>query len=257
MSIRKIKRCSGQAMVEFIIILPVMLLLVLGILQFAFIYKAKITLNYAAFEAARAGAVNNARQFAMQNAMARALAPIYTNDDTVAEFKQARTLVRQHMLPFSPPLIGNDGKPGSGRLVIDLINPSPDSFVDFGQTNSGVRTIPNDNLMYRGVTLGTDSGQTIQDANLLKIQTYYCYEMIVPFVNRIVWLMMRYSSTATPANQPSLGQQARFGAPTVGTFNNTCIRRQYNRSAATDRFYGIPIRSQAIMRMHSDALLEP
>lgn len=243
MLVSKKNRVNGQAMTEFIIILPVMILLVLGILQFAFIYNAKITLNYAAFEAARAGAVNNARQFAMQNAMARALAPLYTNDDTVAEYKEARDLIRQHIT--------------GDRLMIDLINPSPDSFADFGRTNSGIRTIANDNLIYRGVTLGNNSEQSIQDANLIKIQTYYCYEMIVPFVNRIIWLMMRYSPTALPANQPTLGRQARFGAPTAGTFNNTCIRQLYNRSSATDRFYGIPIRSQAIMRMHSDAILEP
>jgi len=243
MLIRRTNRYSGQAMAEFVIILPVMLLLVLGILQFAFIYKAKITLNYAAFEAARAGAVNNARQFAMRNAMARALAPLYTHDDTVAEFKAARDLIRQQI--------------NNGRLMIDQINPSPDSFTDFGRTNSGVRTIASDNLIYRGVTPGNDSAQTIQDANLLKIQTYSCYEMIVPFVNRIIWLMMRYSSSATPVNQPDLGKQARFGTPTAGTFNNTCVTTQYDNSNVNDRFYGIPIRSQAIMRMHSDAILEP
>lgn len=241
--IRRTDRYNGQAMAEFIIILPVMLLLVLGTLQFAFIYKAKITLNYAAFEAARAGAVNNARQFAMRNAMARALAPLYTHDDTVAEFKAARDLIRQQI--------------NNGRLTIDQINPSPDSFTDFGRTVSGVRKIASDNLIYRGITQGTDSAQTIQDANLLKIQTYYCYEMIVPFVNRIIWLMMRYSSSALPANQPDLGRQARFGEPRAGSFNKTCITDQYDSSSANDRFYGIPIRSQAIMRMHTDAIFEP
>jgi Flp pilus assembly protein TadG len=237
------RKKSGQAMVEFIIILPVMILLVLGILQFSFIYKAKITLNYAAFEAARAGTVNNARQFAMQNAMARSLAPLYTHDDTVAEFKAARELVRQQI--------------NNGFLRIDLINPSPDSFNDFGRTNSGVRSIANDNLIYRGTTVGTDSLQTIQDANLLKIQTYYCYEMIVPFVNRIIWLMMRYSTGASPTGQPDLGRQARFGSPVAGSFNESCVTQQYDNSSTTDRFYGIPIRSQAVMRMHTDAILEP
>jgi len=53
-------------MVEFLIVLPVMLLLVMGILQFAFIYQAKITLNYAAFQTARAGSLNNASMSAME-----------------------------------------------------------------------------------------------------------------------------------------------------------------------------------------------
>ena len=58
-------RIGGQAMVEFGIIVFVLLLLILGTLQFAFIYHAKIQLNYAAFETARAGALNNARMWAM------------------------------------------------------------------------------------------------------------------------------------------------------------------------------------------------
>ena len=82
-------------MVEFLIILPVLLFIILATLQFAFIYRAKITLNYATFEAARAGSLNSARQYAMNNAMARALAPIYTTEDSITAYKTAmRSITR-------------------------------------------------------------------------------------------------------------------------------------------------------------------
>ena len=58
---RAAARIRGQAMVEFICVLVPLLLLILGAIQFALIYQAKITLNYAAFEAARAGSLTGAR----------------------------------------------------------------------------------------------------------------------------------------------------------------------------------------------------
>jgi len=223
-------------MVEFLIVIPLLLLILLGTLQFALIYQAKITLNYAAFEAARAGSLNNARDYAMYNALARTLAPIYTHADTVDAYKQGRQQIRDEI--------------DTGYVLIEIVNPTPDSFSDFGNTVSGRTYIPNDNLIYRGASVGTDSSQTIQDANLLKIQVYYCYELMVPFVNRIIWAMMRYSPVdAMPANLPEVESQHRFGRPEAGTFSEQCIKTKNE----DDDFFGIPIRAQGIMRMQSDA----
>jgi len=228
---------NGQAMPEFVIILPVLLFIVLGTLQFAFIYHAKITLNYATFESVRAGSLNNARSYAMANAMARSLAPLYTHADTVAAYKQARERVRNEI--------------NNGYLRIDIINPSPNAFSDYGRNQGGEVQIANDNLIYRGATIGKDSNQTIQDANLLKIQTYYCFELIVPFVNRIIWSMMRYSpNEIMPANLPELKKQHRFGKPATGSFNEECVVKKN----AADGYFGIPIRSQAIIRMQTPAI---
>ncbi len=46
----------GQGLVEFALIIPVFLLLVLGILEFGFIFDQQITLGYATREGARSGA---------------------------------------------------------------------------------------------------------------------------------------------------------------------------------------------------------
>lgn len=52
--IRSLSReVSGQSMVEFIIVFPVMMLLTMGIMQMALIYTAKQVVHYAAFRAAR------------------------------------------------------------------------------------------------------------------------------------------------------------------------------------------------------------
>lgn len=70
---------KAQAMVEFVIVVPVMLTLVLAIIQFALIYKAKITLNYATFQSVRAGTVNNASFAEMRQAFSSNMAPLYTS----------------------------------------------------------------------------------------------------------------------------------------------------------------------------------
>jgi len=53
------KKQFGTSMVEFLIVIPMLLFVGLGIMQFGLVYHAKSVLNYATFEAARAGAVNN------------------------------------------------------------------------------------------------------------------------------------------------------------------------------------------------------
>lgn len=67
---------------------------------------------------------------------------------------------------------------------IQLINPTPGAFASYGIDGSDGREIPNDNLMYRDSTV--TGLQSIQDANLLKIHVGYCFELIVPFVDRII-----------------------------------------------------------------------
>lgn len=159
-------------MTEFLIVLPIMLMLLLGAVQFAFIYHAKTTLNYATIESAKAGSLENAQISAMENGFSRGLAPLFTHDDTVPAVNQARVFVRQEIT--------------DGHVKIERINPSKQSFDDFAISVSGITQIPNDNLMLRVAKVGSLSGQTIQDANLLKIRITYCYPLYVPFVNKII-----------------------------------------------------------------------
>lgn len=234
---RAFRPAPGQAMVEFLIVLPLLLMLVFGTLQIAFILHAKVTLNYAAFEAARAGSLNGARMFFMESAVARTLAPLYTHTDKVGQFKRGRDRVRKQI--------------EDGFVRVEVVNPAPSSFRDFGVMVGSDMVIPNDNLIYRGIRLGSESSQTIQDANVLKVQVYYCYEMFVPFANRIIWTMMRYSPTdALPGDVPVVEPEHRFGHPESGTFAEECVKNKH----AEEGFLGIPIRSQAIMRMQSAAI---
>ncbi|RME32717.1 MAG: pilus assembly protein [Gammaproteobacteria bacterium] len=219
----------GQAMVEFVIILPVLMLLVAGILQFALIYHAKITLNYAAFEVARAGSLNNAKMEPMQKAFVRSMAALHTHREGVPALNAAKQKLRDEI--------------ASGYVQIRLINPAPASFTDHGVTVGNEVHIPNDNLMYRDAGSTGLSGQSVQDANLIKVHVGYCYELLVPFVNGILVRMMSLAPTAL--------QPENIGPPDSGSFAESCVLSP----ADADR-KGFPIFAQAILRMQSDPIQE-
>lgn len=261
------KSNRGQAMAEFVVVASVLAFLILGVIQFALIYQAKTTPNYAAFETARAGSVNNARMWAMELAFARAMAPIYTTPyvqmdaagncasvftstawtTSSAPVAYDTSLGLNHVLCARQRvsnMISGVATGTAGQFVrILLVNPSASSFTDHGVTVNGVRYIPNDSLMYRDATPDSLSQQSIQDANLIKVHVSFCYELIVPLVNRMISRMITDAPTAQfPEN---------FGQPNANSFSATC---SVNGAAATPPRYGIPIHSESVMRMQSDAI---
>ena len=77
---RRAWRQYGAAIVEATIALPVLLVVTLAVIQFGFVYQAKATLNHAALQAARAGAVSNATPAALRRGLAQGLAPLSSPD---------------------------------------------------------------------------------------------------------------------------------------------------------------------------------
>jgi len=62
------KNDRGSVLLEFIIVMPVLLLLIFGTVQFALILMAKQLTQYAAFNAARAAIVYNPKDYRVPNA---------------------------------------------------------------------------------------------------------------------------------------------------------------------------------------------
>lgn len=250
-------RPRGQAMVEFLIVFPVLLLLLLGTFQFALIYQAKITLNYAAFEAARAGSVNNARSTPMLEAFARGMAPIHTHQPGLpASFGLGAAPDYRGLLWGRARL---RDQIAAGLVQITVVNPSAASFAEHGIDVAGERRIPNDNLMYRDGRHDNKplSQQSIQDANLLKIHVGYCLNMVVPFANRILWGMMALApgQNSTRVNEHMVPHDVRWGEPAAGTFRKSCLDRTQDEYGNA-QFFGMPIYAQSIIRMHSDPVQE-
>jgi hypothetical protein len=189
----------GQSMVEFIVILPTLLLLTLGIIQFAQIYIAKNTLDLAAFEGVRAGTLNNAKLGAIKCGIAQGLLPLYGGNKTpsvsgtakaalACEFAPAGPL--RYIAAFSKAFVAVDNStPGDsdyGAMDVNILNPTSADFDAFGETIDKQQQIPNSRLMWRSTTVNNSAGMNIQDANLLMIRVQYCYPMDVLFIKQIV-----------------------------------------------------------------------
>jgi len=167
----------GASMAEFLIIAPILLLFGMGLLQVGLIYHAKTVVNYATFEAARTGAVNNALIDPMKRELGLRLAPIVGGDGTreKATAAMARSLAAVHV-------------PGNTR--VRLIHPTREAFDDWGipsADNGGKLAIPNSHLRHRRATKPDSvSGVTLRDANLLKIEVTHGLDLKVPIINTFI-----------------------------------------------------------------------
>lgn len=180
-----LNRQTGAAMVEWLVVAPPMLFIILGIIQVGFIMMAKTSVNYAIFEAARSGSMNNAQLSDIQTAFTTALVPFYGGGQSEAQI--AKSLVKA------------SGDIAESGTIIKILNPTKESFQDFEVTENKIKQIPNDSLSFRDKTPGANSSQSIQDANLLKVHVTYGYRLAIPLVNRTITAMLK---ALDPANAP-------------------------------------------------------
>jgi outer membrane protein OmpA-like peptidoglycan-associated protein len=180
----------GASLIEFSIVAPAVTLVGMGALQFALMFNAKNHLNHAAFMAARAGATNHAvltdgtvSTASIQGAYIRALVPLYIGESNPDEIEEITKKAREDL---------------ADNLQIEIINPTQESFVDWndaalsatlgkgkGPNGSNARVIRNTGQAHAGNQVGTASGQTIQEANLLKIRVTHGYQPAVPVMSKL------------------------------------------------------------------------
>lgn len=273
-------------MVEYLIILPVLLMLVLGGIQFALLYQIKNTLNYAAFVGARQGALQNAKLNVIKDGIASGMTPLFTFSPDVVGLLKGRTIA---MIEVFNPLTAN----------VEILSPNTkvaDDFAVDDPDDKKARIIPNDNLMYRcgsedqhpcDDAVGENSGMTIQDANLLKIRVTYCAKLIVPLANVTIYSLVNgiegvrnlsgtfFSTNPGKAKTPNMCSklQDRFGEKVdalvdagkyvgadlsfmqtmLGTISNALSNATIPLLDWGIGGYRIPLTAEAIVRMQSPA----
>lgn len=180
---------SGQSMVEFIIAAPVLIFLILSIVQLVLLYRIKATLDYAALEAARAGAVHGADKDKMKNALVRGMTPLFAHKTTMLELEKAYGESYKDIIVF-----------GHGR--IEVINPTKAAWNEHREKQyNGEYALPNDSLAFRSDRVGR-SGVNVQDANILKIRVTYDAPLVVPFVSWVLKGKSEYLEAGTFESSP-------------------------------------------------------
>ena len=263
---RSSKSQNGHAMTEFVIVIPVLILLIFGTIQIGLIYSAKVTLNYATFQAARLAATNNGTYSSLRRGLIRGLAPLYTSSSDLDGIKY--DIAKG---------VDSNATRRDAKSEVDgytrIIRLSPTAAA-FSQNASNVNAdgtieIPNDNLMFRPDNDDFD-GANLQDANLLKIRVQYCYRLMVPIVNKIIASLSQINSNSNAAQANSFGStiDPRFADQNRGIVNETASRKPIlasydelcaGRDGANDRSAGstgFVLFSETIVRMQSPAFEE-
>lgn len=229
-----VRRTGGQSSTEFLIIFPLLILLVFGAIQFALIYQARATLNHATLLAARAGAVNHGDKSKMRVALASGLAPLFSSDPSLTGFGTALVLANAQTIQ------------GSNLVDLKVLNPTRNALADFGRNRlDGVRgkELPSDTLNYRTTTPGARSKISVQDANIMHLRVSYCFRLIVPVMDRVIYAGYHALSTLSPAVSAN-GMQDPFGTHGLNRPTLECQNPLF-------RGPRIIISSEAMVRMQS------
>lgn len=195
------RRQRGSAMIEFTVIGPVITLLGLAMLQYGMLFFAKNQINHASFMAARAGSTGNANLGAVQTAYASALVPLYGGGQTTSELATSLAKAKADI---------------GANTQIELISPTQESFNDWNdpalQAALGTtkRVIPNSNQAFKDQAIGATSGQTIQDANIIKLRITQGYAPKVPVVASIYKAYLQWLDTGTDAFHSQLVDAGRI-----------------------------------------------
>lgn len=226
-------RQTGQALAEYIYVFPILALLILGAIQFGFIYQTKSTLTYATFNATRQGALHNGSMSSIVDGLTSGMMPLFTHSSSTGGNRNLDLLKNAWKL-------ADEQMTDPKLTLITIVNPPSSTLSAYqGQSESG-NEIPNDNLMYRSTDIPGGTTMNIQDANLLKVRVTYCYRMAVPILNRLIYHLAIDTSSTPAAGNAGADMLASTGG---GSTSKRCT--------GIDDEYRIPITAEAVVRMQS------
>ena len=205
---------KGASLTEFIVVTPMIFLLGMLGVQYTLMYNAKSNLTYAGYEAARAGAIHHADPQKIQEGLLKGLLPylnangnglIKTSNGTVDNI----AMLKQAQLTEAP------------FMKIEIISPNKQAFDDFNNPTlqqllkTTHKVIPNkqtdfDNLKDK---VGSSSGLTIAEANVLKLRVTYGYKPEIPLAKNMMSSL--YSFLMGPKDSFSLKLLATSRIPMV------------------------------------------
>ncbi len=188
---RLLKRVSGdgQAAVETAIVAPLFIFMILGMLQFALIYQARAMLKYAAYRAARAGAMQNACKSPMRDVAYSVLLPVIATGDAYLK----ATSIADYAMGLGK--IKGLNLFGLNLVEVRICAPLKD-WVEGSQTfhpaNDRAEVDFDDpqNLESASVGSGGDAlagSMRGFERTKLRIQLKYYHKMIIPFANWIIF----------------------------------------------------------------------
>ncbi len=203
----------GATLVEFVVVVPTVLFLLMNLIQYGLLYHAKSQLNYAAFEAARAGTTQNANPGAIRAAFTRAMTGYHGGGASTSQLAASYAKAAAEN-PY---------------VRIEILSPTQESFDDYAspalaaKLKTSSRVIPNTNLAFiqcpidvpgcNNDPVSNQSGQTLADANLLKLRITYGIpeRKQIPLAGRFMnWALDFFSGSDSDAFRVGLIKAGRI-----------------------------------------------
>ncbi len=227
---------QGQAMVEFTLVAPTLIFMMLGILQLGMLQHAQVLTEYAAFMAARAGIVHNGDPKEMERAAFMALLPtitkVYDGDGTFAnvllKVKAYEELGMKAFFSAEAYRWENNARPGlKGDATAMIAFDDAFKFIKIevlGPSDAGRYGSFGPHMHPPGAPLPSGEAEfdfddvtsaAAVDANRLTIRLTYLYVMRIPFANWVIqniWGASQAGVALLDADA-SHGLLARHGAP--------------------------------------------
>lgn len=186
---------SAQAMVETAIVCPMVIFFMLGVIQLGMMQQARLMLEYAAFNAARAGSVWNMSQWHMHRAAELSLVPTRPRFPGIAltgRIENVGHLMTAYGETAAANIIPMFSLNADKRLInVDIINPKLEHFG------------ANEELDFDDPSLRKETQLTIR-------LTYF-YKLVIPFANWVIynsWFEMRAKQLGLATWILSLANQA-------------------------------------------------
>ncbi len=240
--------CRGYGAVEFLVALPLLLLFALLALQWIWVLHERSLIEHALQDAVRSGATGYASPDAIESGLARGLEPMWALGFNFADRVSRRQASLSRLRQAS----------AEGWFIWRMVSPTSASFDDWGiqaldengRPIPGSVEIPNDNLAWRqtnqqpmsgaisprGIAVvGAASGQTLLDANLIKLEAHVGLPLRVPLAGPIM------------ASVAKLAHGCRVSAP-PGSDPSCAVLL-----STSDKTPRLPIHLSAVTRMQSPA----
>lgn len=216
----------GATLVEFVVVVPTLLFMLMNLIQYGLLYHAKSQLNYATFEAARAGTTGNADPAAIRTAFTRALTGYYGGGSTTAQLATSHAKAKADT--------------NAANVRIEILSPTKESFDDYAspalksRLKLSSRVIPNSNLAFIQCPIDVSgcnkdpktnaSGQTLADANLLKIRITYGIpkHKQIPLAGKF----MNWALSILNSGDPDAFRQSLVAAGRIPVVTHTVMRMQ-------------------------------
>jgi hypothetical protein len=260
---------DGQAMVETAIVAPLFIFMVLGILQWTLVNEAQSMLKYAAYRAARSGAMNNACNGKMTSAALAALVPEIALGDSLLRSDDAVTYALSwEKVKWTNRYLG----PAFLRIVdVRVCGPlkawlEGDDTARLGDAQEVDFDDPR-NVFVSSAPASPDAlsqGATLRgfERTKLRVQVKFHFKMIIPFANQIIfrsWLGQRVSDTLRYNDKGSTskgqtGSSPRIAAD-VGKHNARESAVPLRVEAEAGNFY-LPLYASYAFRMQSNFFLK-